>query len=77
MNWKNLSTKQVIWTVNIFKDVLTTSLSIVNKGIQWRDVDNLSKMWISLIANRKNFDNFCMPLQMKPTPVEMGTELNL
>lgn len=46
--------------------MLKTSLSIVNKGICKIDVNNLCKMWISLIAKGKNFDNFCMPQWNEP-----------
>lgn len=64
-------------TVNIFNTMLKTSLSIATKGVCKIDVNNLIKMWISLIAKGKNFDNFCMPQWNEPSGfIEMETKLS-
>ena len=71
-NWKGFGIYRQNHGVSLWislSHMLISHPSVVIKGIQKPDVNNIKELWISLIARRKIFDNFCMPQVTKTTAV--------
>lgn len=69
-NWKGFGIYRQNHGVSLWislSHMLISHSSVVIKGIQKPYVNNIKELWISLIARREIFDNFCMPLVTKTT----------
>lgn len=55
--------------------MLINSLSVHGKGFSNHGVENIKQLWISLIAQGENYDNFCMPLRAEGTYRKTQTSL--
>ena len=69
-NWKGFGIYRQNHRVSLWislSHMLISHSSVVIKGIQKPYVNNIKELWISLIAWREIFDNFCMPQVTKTT----------